>query len=90
MIWTGKTAIHMALFLGIVVGVVSCTTTASPRPTAVHLCPSPRPALVDAQERLTEEGLRWIGACLEAGRLNCVEVAAIRREDPAQCDEAVR
>ena len=69
---------------------LGCAGVVSPRPTAIHLCPEPRPPLVDAEDRVTDAGLRWVEACLEAGRLNCVEVAAIRREDPAQCDRVLR
>ena len=77
----------VVLFVSTALG---CTTVVSPRPTAIHLCPEPRPQIVDAEERVTEAGLKWLEACLEAGRLNCVEVAAIRREDPAQCDRALK
>lgn len=69
---------------------LGCAAVVSPRPTALHLCPEPRPPLVDAGDRVTDAGLRWLEACLEAGRLNCVEVAAIRREDPAQCDRVLK
>lgn len=59
------------------------------RPPSLHLCP-PRPPLVDAEQRLTDEGLRWLASCLEAGRLSCVQVAVLRGEDPERCGEGLR
>lgn len=77
---------------GILSGLIAigCAGPGVARPPEIHLCPQPRPPLVDAQERVTDEGLRWINVCLEAGRLNCVQVADLRGEDPKQCDQGLK
>ena len=79
-------------FIALVVFVfalIGCSGAMGPRPVAAYLCP-PRPPLVDAEQRVTEAGLRWLGACLEAARLNCLQLRVLRDEDPTVCEETLR
>ena len=69
--------------------ILAACATAGARPLPVVFCP-PRPQLTDAQERLTDAGLVWLRACLEASRLNCVQLRALREEDPLACDQGLR
>lgn len=59
-----------------------CVTRGTSR-LPVSFC-DPRPPLA-VQGQLTAAGVKWIAACVNAGRLNCVAIQANNGEDVAKC-----
>ena len=60
-----------------------CATKAAVR-LPVTFCPPKPPLVLDG--RLTTDGMDWLVACINAGRLNCVAMQANNGEDPKRCD----
>ena len=63
---------------------------AAPLHLPVSICPENRPAILDEDGRMTEEGKAWLGACLNAGRDNCRALKAVNRQDVDACDYGLK
>lgn len=74
-------AISIALGLG-------CTAPIVVRPPLSLIRPD-RPAIVDENRRLTDEGILWIGELVRSYRENCVAISVLRGEDVKQCDRGL-
>ena len=79
---------RLALIL-FVLTILGCGKVVTLRPD-VTFCPLPRPPMVDEMGRVTEEGRRWLGACLQAGYENCVALTVMRGESQEPCKAPLR
>lgn len=67
---------------------VSISTGCAGRPSAkppLARIPTERPAILDAEGRITAPGVGWLSALVNAYVLNCTALSVLRGEDVRQC-----
>lgn len=82
-----KRSMLLALILSASIS-TGCAGKPSVKPPLAKI-PSQRPAIVDADGRITPPGAGWLNTLVNAYVLNCVALSVLRAEDPRQCREGL-